>query len=369
MFFALDDEQRAFGAAVRGYLAERFDLAAVRAVVEHPGGDGHPATLWKAMAEQGWLAVRVPEQHDGLGQGMVTAQVVARELGAGVVPGPWAATVLAGEAVLLAGSSQQQAELLPQLAAGELVATVALRGPCARYSLGGVAVRVGSHGRLTGVAAPVEYPSVAARVVVAARSADGGEYGLYLVDPAAPGVWVRELACYDGTTRLGELTLSDVAAVRLETSGSPAVAALLDRAAVLTAADLVGVAREALTRTVDYDRTRMQFGVPVGSFQALKHALADLHVGVRMAEHAVLYAAHALDAGLADAPLAVSVAKAKASDVALQVTGAMIQYLGGIGYSWEHEAHFFYKRAKREAGLYGSGDEHRERLAALTIDS
>jgi alkylation response protein AidB-like acyl-CoA dehydrogenase len=147
-------------------------------------------------------------------------------------------------------------------------------------------------------------------------------------------------------------------------------AELSARAAVLVAADLVGGAREALTRTVDYDRERKQFGVPVGSFQAIKHALADLHVGVSMAEHAVLYAAHALDSGPAtdpDTALAVAVAKSKASDSAALVTGAMIQYHGGIGYTWEHEAHFFYKRAKRLAGTYGTADDHRARIAELTI--
>lgn len=367
MFFALDDEQRAFGTAVREYLAERFNLSAVRAAVEDPGGDGHPAALWKAMGEQGWLAVLVPEEHDGLGLGMVEAQVIARSLGAGVAPGPWAPTVLAGEAVRLAGSPAQRAELFPALAAGKLVATVALRGPAARYSLDGVAVRVASDGRLTGVASPVEYPAVAQVVVVAARSEDGSGHGLYLVDPAVPGASVRTLGSYDGTTRLGELTLSDVAAQRLAASGSQSVVALLERAAVLTAADLAGAGREALSRTVAYDKVRVQFGVPVGSFQALKHALADLHVGLTMAEHAVLYAAHALDVGLEDASLAVSVAKAKASDAALAATAGMIQYLGGIGYTWEHEAHVFYKRVKREAGMYGSADEHRERLAALTM--
>jgi alkylation response protein AidB-like acyl-CoA dehydrogenase len=145
------------------------------------------------------------------------------------------------------------------------------------------------------------------------------------------------------------------------------VAELEARATVLVAADLVGIAREALTRTVAYDREREQFGVPVGSFQAIKHALADLHVGVTMAEHAALYAAHAVDAALPDAPLAVSVAKAKASDTALAATAAMIQYHGGIGYTWEHEAHFFYKRAKRLAGQYGAADAHRAKIADLTI--
>jgi alkylation response protein AidB-like acyl-CoA dehydrogenase len=151
---------------------------------------------------------------------------------------------------------------------------------------------------------------------------------------------------------------------------SAAASTLEARATVLVAADLVGIAREALTRTVAYDREREQFGVPVGSFQAIKHALADLHVGVTMAEHAALYAAHVVDASVdsaEDPALAVSVAKAKASDVAVAATAAMIQYHGGIGYTWEHEAHLFHKRAKRLAGQYGTADAHRGRIAALTL--
>src|SRR3954447_4245066 len=127
MFFALTDDQQEFAAAVRGYLAERFDLAAVRGVVEDADGDGNPATLWKAAGEQGWLAVAVPEEFDGLGLGMVEAQVIARALGAGVAPGPWRGTVLAAEAVRLAGSAEQQATWLPRLATGAAVGAFTLR--------------------------------------------------------------------------------------------------------------------------------------------------------------------------------------------------------------------------------------------------
>jgi alkylation response protein AidB-like acyl-CoA dehydrogenase len=129
VFFALTEEQREFDAAVRGYLADRFDLAAVRGVVEdRDPGDGHPATLWKAAAEQGWLAVLVPEEHDGLGLGLVEAQVIARALGAGVAPGPWRGTVLAAEAIRLAGSGEQRATWLPRLASGDAVGAFSARG-------------------------------------------------------------------------------------------------------------------------------------------------------------------------------------------------------------------------------------------------
>ena len=336
MFFALDEDQREFDAAVRSYLAERFDLDAVRGVVEDASGDGHPASLWKAAAEQGWLAVTVPEEHDGLGLGLVEAQVIARALGAGVAPGPWRGTVLAAEAIRLAGSPEQQAAWLPRLSSGDAVGAFTLRGSA------------------PGTLPVVEYGAVAS--VIVARSGEG----LALVSGTA-----TPLGSYDGTTRLASVEAG--AGEALPGATGEVIADLEARATVLVAADLAGIAREAITRTVAYDRDRQQFGVPVGSFQAIKHALADLHVAVTLAEHAVLYASHAVDAGLDGADLAVAVAKAKASDAAFDATAAMIQYHGGIGYTWEHEAHFFYKRAKRLANAYGDGDIHRARIAELTI--
>src|SRR5690606_9521598 len=251
VYFALTEDQREFDAAVRGYLAERFDLAAVRAVFEDTAGDGHPAALWKAAGEQGWLAVMIPEEHDGLGLGLVEAQVIARALGAGVVPGPWRGTVLAAEAVRLAGSDEQKAAWLPRFATGGAVGAFTLRG--------------GVPGGLPAV----EYGAVADAVV--ARS-DGG--GLALVT----GATATPRGSYDGTTRLADLEAG--AGEALPGATAEVVDELAARATVLVAADLVGVAREALTRTVAYDTEREQFGVPVGSFQAIKHALADLHVGV-----------------------------------------------------------------------------------------
>ena len=337
MFFALTDDQREFDGAVRSYLSERFDLAAVREVFEDATGDGHPASLWKAAAEQGWLAVTVPEEHDGLGLGLVEAQVIARALGAGAAPGPWRGTVLAAEAIRLAGSEEQQAAWLPRLAAGDAVGAFTLRGSA------------------PGTLPAVEYGGVAD--VVVARSGAG----LVLV---TDGVATAQ-GSYDGTTRLASVQAG--AGEALPGATAAVIAELEARATVLVAADLAGIAREALSRTVAYDKERSQFGVPIGSFQAIKHALADLHVAVTLAEHAVLYAAHAVDVALDGADLAVAVAKAKAGDAAVGVTAAMIQYHGGIGYTWEHEAHFFYKRAKRLAGQYGDADVQRERIAALTI--
>src|SRR5436190_1890974 len=267
MFFSLTDEQRALQATVREFLSDRFPLASVRALYDDPDSDGDPAELWKSIGEQGWLAVQIGEQHDGLGLGLLDA-------------------------------------------------------------------------------------------------ADGG--ALWLVDPKGDGVTVTVHDALDRSTRLATVQLQSAPGQRLPRE---VLTEVLDRAAVLYANDLAGVARVAFSRTVDYDKTREQFGRPVGSFQAIKHTLAELHVATTMAEHAGWYAAHALDVQTADAAIAASVAKAKASDTARDVTAAMIQFHGGIGYTWEHDAHLFFKRAKREEYQYGDGVFHRERIARLAIDS
>jgi acyl-CoA dehydrogenase len=209
----------------------------------------------------------------------------------------------------------------------------------------------------------VEYAHVADVLVVAAPD------GLHLVDPKADGV-DDHAGCeaLDRSTRTSTVELSGVTGERLAGSSDEVLQQLLDRAAVLVASDLVGIARKALFETVEYDKTRVQFGRPVGSFQAIKHHLADLHTAVTMAEHAATYAAFAVDTGRDDATLAVSIAKSKAADTARQAVSDMIQYHGGIGFTWEHDAHFYFKRAKRLEYAYGDAAQHRERIAQLLVD-
>jgi acyl-CoA dehydrogenase len=339
VFFALTDEQRALQDMVRDYLADRFDTAKVREVYDDPAGDGIPESLWSAFGEQGMLAVLVPEEQDGLGLGLLDAAVVSRCLGAGVAPGPWLPTVIAGEALRLGGAHVPGAgSWLARIATGEVKLAFA-----------------------PDLGLPIEYAGVADALV--AIVGEGSARTLALYEPAAYSV--TPVAVLDRTTRLGRVELTG-SGLALDPA---AIAGVLARATVLTAADLAGIAREALTRTVAYDKDRVQFGKPVGSFQALKHRLADLHIATTMAEHAVLYAAHAIDTERGDWELAVSVAKAKASDAARDVTAAMIQFHGGIGYTWEHDAHFFFKRAKRQEYAYGSPAEHFERIAQLTVDA
>ena len=357
MKFQLTDEQRALQDAVRTYLRDKFGPQQVREVYENPDTDGVPTGLWKAIGEQGWLAVLVPEEHDGIGLGLLDASILARAFGAGTVPGPWLGTILLGEAVRLAGSDGQKQKLLPGLAAGDVKGAAALLPP---GSLSG-APATASGGTLSGNLGLVEYAAVADTLVVAAQD------GLYLVDPAH--ATITEHAALDRTVRLATVVLEDAPGEKLAGSSPEVVQELLDRAAVLAANDLVGVARKALADTVEYDKTRVQFGKPVGSFQAIKHDLADIHLGITMAEHAATYAAHAFDIDAPDKHLAASIAKAKAGDLASDATGAMIQYHGGIGYTWEHDSHFYFKRAKRLEYQYGDASQHRERIARLLVDA
>ena len=361
MQFQLTDEQRALQDAVRSYLRDRFGPDKVRALYEDPESDGVPADLWRAIGEQGWLAVLVPEEHDGIGLGLLDAAVIARAFGAATVPGPWLSTVVLGEAVRLAGSADQQKSLLPGIAAGEVKGAVALLKPGSATPAGAPATASG--GTLSGRLELVEYAHVADRLLVAAQD------GLYLVDPQGDGVSITRHETLDRTSRLCTVELSGASGEKLEGSSTEVVQELLDRAAVLVANELVGLARFSLMDTVEYDKTRVQFGKPVGSFQAIKHHMADLHMATTMAEHAGLYAAHAADVDAPDKQLAASIAKAKATETAFEVTGAMIQYHGGIGYTWEHHAHFYFKRANRLQHTYGDAAQHRERIAQLVVDT
>ena len=361
MQFQLDDEQRALQDAVRTYLRDRFGPTHVRALYDNDT-DGVPAELWKAVGEQGWLAVLVPEEHEGLGLGLLEAAVIARAFGAATVPGPWQSTVLAGEALRLAGSSAQQAAHLPRIAEGQVMAAVALVRPGSTPNPAGAPV-VASGSTLSGDLGLVEYAAVAALIVVASQ--DGG---LPLVDPKGAGVTITEHDPLDRTVSLARVVLDGAAAEHLEGSSVEVLQELLDRAAVLVANDLAGIARKALMDTVEYDKIREQFGKPVGSFQAIKHELADLHMAVTMAEHAALYAAHAHDIDAPDKALAASIAKSKAADASRTAVSAMIQFHGGIGYTWEHDTHFYFKRSKRQEASFGDVAQHRERIATVLID-
>lgn len=367
MHFALSPEQRALHTSVRGFLSDRFPMSWVRLGYDNPDGPQDLSGLWGSMARQGWLAVLVPEALGGLELGLVEAGLVARCLGAGAIPGPYLPTLVGSEAIRLAGSEHQQKEFLPGVAEGRTRLTFAFRGEMGTTWDQAAVGLCHSAGRLRGRVVNVEFAQLADVLVVGAN--DGDDLRLYLVDPADAGVRIDSAPTLDRTVRYATVHFDDVPAQLLPGSGPEVFDRLLDTAAALYAQDLAGIAREALTRTVAYDMDRVQYGKPIGSFQTVKHVLADLHLAVTMAEHATLYATYALDcADESSAGLAASVAKAKASDVARVATTAMIQLHGGIGFTWEHDTHIFFKRAKREEYAYGDATWHRERIAQLLLN-
>jgi acyl-CoA dehydrogenase len=362
----LSEDHAVFDSTVRSWLGQHLDLPAIREVVEDEDGDGHPAELWKAASDLGWLAILVPEEHGGLGLGLAEATVVVRALGSGLAPGPYLSTIVAGEAIRRAGSATQLARLLPRLASGETVATFAGAQFSTLRDDALPDVRVDRDDRASGRAGIVPFAAVADHLVLPARDADG-RTRLWVVDARAPGVQVDPCGSVDGTWRVGFVRFDGAAAERLERSDHDTVRAVLRCGAVLTAADLVGVAERAHELTIGYVKDRHQFGKPIGSFQAVKHPLADIFVHLTMATKGVLYAADAADHEQADAAIMASVAKAKANVVATDAAAAIVQFHGAMGFTWLHPAHLFYKRAKRQEYEFGDTVWHRERIAALTI--
>jgi acyl-CoA dehydrogenase len=302
----------------------------------------------------GWLAMLIPEEHGGLGLSLADAVTVLTVLGGGVVPGPYHATILAAEAIRLAGSTAQRARLLPSIAAGRSVATVA------GTRLDNLAITADRRGRLTGACGAVAFAALADVIVVPVLNGDAVD--LWQVDPRDGDVTVTPCQSVDATSRVGFVTLAAASGERLD--GAPdAWPRFVRHGAVLTAADLLGMAERALALTVEYVRLREQFGRPIGANQGVKHPLVDVYVANTMARKGLFHAADALGREDRDAFVAASVAKAKCNDAARDATAAMIQFHGAIGFTWPHPAHLFFKRAKRQEYEFGDTIWHRERVA------
>lgn len=315
---------------------------------------GYDDALWSAMADQGWLGVEVPETEGGLGLGMAEVAVLCEQLGRHVAPAPFMPTVLALDA--LAGAETDLADISKWrsgLISGEQVACVGWSG---RADAARVEELNDGTSRLTGRLDPAVYaPSAEVAIVVAADE-------LFAVGLDADVRPAPEPAM-DRTRELGWLDLKEVPAIRL--GGADAVSRLTDRAATATSAELLGVAEYALEMAVEYAKDRVQFGKPIGSFQAVKHKLADALVDVEGMRSTVYYAAWCTSSGDDDESLAASMAKAWCSDAGRRVLAAALQVHGGIGFTWEHDLHLYLRRAKVNEMLYGAPAEHYERLVTL----
>ena len=311
---------------------------------------GYRDEVWKQMAELGWLALPLPKENDGLGMGAIALSILLSEMGRVVFPGPYLSTVLAGMAIADAGSEGQKSEYLPRIASGDLVATVAAWDGHVEES----------GGALRGERRFVADGNIAELVVVVAHTG-GDDAALFISEPSER----TPIAYMDGTRKVAHLRFDGARAEKLGDSDRAAVHRLLDRAASCIAAESLGGAERVTEMAVEYAKSRTQFGRPIGSFQAVKHRAADMAVDTESLRAAVYFAAWSAEREQPDAPLAISMAKAYAADAYRRVAQSGIQIHGGIGFTWEHDMHLFFKRAKANEVAYGDATFHRERIARL----
>jgi alkylation response protein AidB-like acyl-CoA dehydrogenase len=375
MNFGFNEEQELLRNTARKFFENECGSDTVRRLMETP--EGISAELWKKLAEQGWLGLIYPEPYDGMGLGLVDLVVLMEEMGRAVAPGPYFSTVLLGGlAILEAGGDAQRKEWLPRIAAGDRRVALAWMEPSAQLGPAGVtltAVEKAGRYTLTGTKLFVHDAHTADALVVAARTRPGaGAEGvsLFLLPKGARGLEVTLLPTMDQTRKLCEVVLSDVtvgadALLGVAGAGWPPLARVLDRATVALCAEMCGGAQKVLDMTVEYAKIRQAFGRPIGSYQGVKHRAADMLVDVENSKSITYYAAWALDEGSPEAPLAVSMAKAYVSDAYRRVAAAGIQLHGGIGFTWEHDLHLYFKRAKGSEFTFGDATHHRERVAQL----
>ncbi|ROO84967.1 alkylation response protein AidB-like acyl-CoA dehydrogenase [Actinocorallia herbida] len=351
MDLAFSDEQEELRGVVRAFLGEHATEAELRRHLD--GAAGYDPAGWARMAGQlGLQGLAVPEEFGGSGAGPVETGIVLEEMGRALYSGPYLSAVLAVRALLAAGDAGAAAELLPGIASGSTVAAVAFG-----EGAPGVSAEDGPDGPvLHGVKDLVPDGGRAGLVLVTASGADG--LGLY----AVRGFTAVPLRTLDATRPLARLEFAGVPARRIGGDAARIVEDVLVHARAALAAEAVGGAAFLLDRTVAHVRDRVQFGEPIGSFQAVQHACAQMYVEVESARAAAHHALLAAAAGSPEAPLAASLAKAYCADAFIRVATEAIQLHGGIGVTWEHPAHLYFRRAQGVQALFGSSDRHRDDL-------
>jgi alkylation response protein AidB-like acyl-CoA dehydrogenase len=348
--FDLSDDQEALRDGARELLDGLASSTHVRAVVD--AGGGYDAALWTAMVDQGWPGVALDEGQGGLGLGTVELAVLLEQIGRHAAPAPFAATVLAIEALAAGGASEDVARLV----AGEALGCVAW----SRRADAVTATLDGDGWHLHGRPDPVPYAPSAAVAVLAATAPDGP--GVFAVDLDAVGHPPAEPAM-DRTRELGWLVLDGTPARRL--GDGDAAVAFANLGALAAAAEMLGGASRVLDLAVEYAKVRVQFGRPIGSFQAVKHRCADMLVDVEGMRSTTYWAAWCIGAGDPEASVAASTAKVWCADASRRVMASALQVHGGIGFTWEHDLHLFLKRAQLDQLAFGDAAFHRERLATL----
>jgi len=374
MDFGFSDEQELLRAEVRKFLDQNAPMEEVRKIAA--GEPGLERALWGRMAELGWVGLAIPEAYGGTGLDFVTAIVLLEETGRTLFPSPLISTMLAARAIELAGSEAQRERWLPELAAGTKIGSFAYLEESDLHALDGVALRGEPDGeatRLTGAKQLVPDTASADLFVVAYRSGDARDaVSLAVLERGAAGLEVETFPGIDATKRLGRLRFDGLrvdAEARLGGEGSAAahVEQLLDLGALLVSAEAVGSAEGAVQLTVDFARQRVQFGSPIGRYQGVKHPLAEAHVDVESAKSLVYYAAWALQEGEPDASVAVSRAKAYASECLPRIGIEGVQLHGGVGYTAEYDIQLYLKRGKWLRPAFGDAEHHYARLAAAAF--
>jgi alkylation response protein AidB-like acyl-CoA dehydrogenase len=369
MDFEFSSEQEMARESVRRLLHERGGLALTRQAYDLPSAGADD--VWHALGELGAPGLLVPEEHGGAGLGMVDAAVVLEVLGRAVSPLPYASSAIGAVSLVLAvGSAREHAFLLPGLADGTTIGTVALYEPDRRYAWATPltsATRDGEEWRLDGAKAHVA-DAAAARLVLVVAAVDN-EVGVFAVEVPGEGVHVEPAPSVDGSRKAAAVDLDGAVGWRLGGGDARgAIQPVLDRLAVAAVVDGVGAAARALELALGYAKERVQFGRPIGSFQAVQHLCADMLRVVELGRAAAYYACWAIDDAPADeAHRAATMATAYASETFAPLGGTAIQVFGGVGFTWEHDIHLFYKRLLSLSVALGTSDDHLEELASLIL--
>ncbi|PQD98406.1 acyl-CoA dehydrogenase [Mycobacterium sp. EPG1] len=359
--FTDTEDQRQFRSALRSFLERHVSEEDVRRAMESP--HGYDPAVWHAMADQLNLqGLAIPEEYGGEGLGLTELALVLEETGAALLPGPYfASAVLAARTLVESDDEQAKKRHLPGIAAGHTIATLALTERSGRWNVGDITTRAepASGGWiLQGVKHFVPEGMSADLLLVVARTAT--DVGVFCVE--ASSCTRRAQSTLDATRRQAVVEFRSTPAARLDISETRLECALSFAAAAL-AAEQVGGAQRCLEKAVGYVKVRHQFGKPIGSFQAIRHMCANLMLDIEGARGAAQYAAHAATAFPAEFPAAAALAQAHCSEVYAKAAAANIQLHGGIGFTWEHPAHLYFKRAKSSAHLLGDADHHRRMLA------
>jgi len=358
MEFGLSESQEFLKDSARKFLAGECPSAEMRRLMETD--TAYDATLWSKITEQGYTGIIFPEGYGGAGLGKVELMLLMEEAGRALLPGPFFSTVvLAGSVLEAAGNHALKEKYLAAICRGEVRATVAFVEASASWNPQDVQLSA-TNGKLTGEKFFVSDAAIADFIVVVARN------GVFVVDSKARGLRISPMSGMDLTRKLYGVEFSNTPAEQIGSSTD--LSRAFDIATAALAAELVGGMQRTLDITVEYAKTRKQFGKPIGMFQAVQHQCADMYLETESSRSAVYYAGWALEENSPDAATAVSIAKMYASDAARTVGNRGIQIHGGMGFTWENDLHLYYRRAKASETAFGDATFHRERIARLVID-